>query len=398
VDDESDGGGEGEGSQGSQGREHEKNGEAAGGVAVHGGEPGGGGKPAPPGAPAAPSPGDHDAGGEVTFYSIMPPNALAHPGKCYALVSSIPSATLRQFAREMSTKATRELAAELLSHATQAQLSKVVAPILNDPKLQPSVVALCKAGALETKRILPIIQKIPPANISALLKAPPEVLVGVASGLDSGRFHAIVLPILQEPVAFTTMFILPVLRRVERPELVGRLLNRVEASVVMAFIHKTPTQQLVAVLNSLAPGDVYPSSNLLQLLDHAAASPELLQGVLIPLAKQADAAKSLTVVREVEMDRLLHFLFRVDLQDIVRLLEHANLGIIIRTLNGPLGEMEEALANMASGLGYVLRSRLGTKAVQASSHGCDVGLTKVGSLIREIRKPGDQRGSYDWIY
>lgn len=335
----------------------------------------------------------HDAAGQLFNYPFG--SSIAHPGKTYAMMKNVSNTRLQEFAKSVPADIVRTHVEQLLQYATQLQISNVVAPILNDPDLQPSLVALCQEGMLEPQRVMPIIKNTPVKNIAALLRAPPKVLVSIATRLNTGRFQATLLPILQMPEDFIKICVVPFLRRIEHPEYLGNVLNNVDPAVVLIFLRKTTTSELVNAFDSLVHEDTLPRSHLMQLLSHAAFHrKELLEEKLIPLVTHPDVAKALCVVREVEVERLLHLLWRVNVEDFFRLIENANVEFVIRILNGPLGDLEESMAKMAGGLGFVMRFDLGAKAVQGASDGLNKGITK----IKEMRHRGNSGKPYVWVY
>lgn len=325
------------------------------------------------------------------YPTLITSTSARHPNRQSVLLQATYVASLRQLIQALPVVLLREHLVCLLNHAHRRHLTAVVAPVLNDTSLHPSLVAILGSRLISPEDCVEVVTSVPVGNLLAVLALPPETLVSLVSALKPGRFRTACLPFLQTREFFFRGVILPLLLQVEHVEHLALMLNQVKPTSLMELVLGVGAARSASFLNAMTSEDFDPQGTLMQLLHHAATDPQLFKSSLLPLVRYVDAEKSVVLLRKIRVDRLLPVLREVDVDHLILLLEHTKAELAARLLNGPLGELQESLAPLIGGVASIMRLPAGSFIVRSFSDALNMGLNLAARVCSS--RPEQRSGS-----
>ncbi|CAE7604731.1 DHRS13 [Symbiodinium natans] len=309
---------------------------------------------------------------------------LSHPRKTIALLARSDGRTLRRFCDKVPSQTMRGMLPALFSQVSDRQFIDVVVPLLSSSEQADALSKI--ACSLDTGAMLEVLNGALPGRLVIVLQAPPEALATIIADVGPGRIGAVVVPLLQEPEDLLRDRLVPLLRMVERPAHMAKIVDQVDASVLIALLRGVRAEALAAVVNGFCEEDFNTEGHVIQLLRALNSAPDLANEKIVPLMEKGEPSKLVRLVQGIPAEKLLAVLSSTEADGVLRLLENTNADFAVRLFQLPL---DSVISSMAGGFADVMADRNIAELVKHSTDTLQAGLAQAdGVLARGLQARG----------
>lgn len=301
------------------------------------------------------------------FPELIHPKEGLHPRKVSVILCHTDMLALRHFLEMIPTKIVRNYLVHLLDHLSHSEFKRVIAPIINTTSWHETAADLLKSELLSPSLVAKIITNVAEENIFAVLALSPRKLVSLVKAFGPGELEPVTMQWLRMPVAFVEARMVPVLTRLGNLELAAQLVKEFEPPLLLDFLSEVEAEDIATWFNVLEASDIDPCSNILSILRRAEKQPDFLRNTLLPLMRHGDPSECMQLVRSVQVSRILPILEELGSEDLLLLLQCADMQLVRMILNSPLARNTGIMVLLSKGAACLAGSRLGSGAIQASS-------------------------------
>eukprot|EP00929_Paragymnodinium_shiwhaense_P000499 TRINITY_DN100737_c0_g1_i1.p1 TRINITY_DN100737_c0_g1~~TRINITY_DN100737_c0_g1_i1.p1 ORF type:complete len:560 (-),score=141.70 TRINITY_DN100737_c0_g1_i1:291-1970(-) len=310
--------------------------------------------------------------------SLVNRATLQHPCKVTKLLRYADVDVISKFCAAVPEEVVTNALVTLFQKMKRDQVETVLAPLFRQPAPLEAMVMLVQR--VEAEAVSEVICGVPPGKLDIVLRAPPDKLAGVVSGMDSGRIGPVLLPVLRESDELLEHTLVPLLREVDHPERIATVANQVEEQVLLWILRGEHPKNLANLIDAFGAEDFEPDSHLILLLIELADERGLTKNKVLPLLQKGVPETITTLVRQVKPVQLLQVLRAVEVDGVLRLLENTNIDIIVRLFNGPL---ETTISSVAGGLAEAMRHPVVASNVRQLTNALNDGIVKTNTLTQK---------------
>jgi len=263
-----------------------------------------------------------------------------------------------------------------LQKIPRRRLLKTLPDIVNDPLLQHA--SNMMMNCVPPEHMAEVLNAVPVSKIAITLRCPAEALVEVALNVDRDRWTSCVIPMLVEQESkVLEENTAGVLQHMEQPKRIADLINHVPPSVLMLLAQSVPAECASALLNVLQPTDFQPESNCMRFLQLIADQPGLLSEKIGPLLSRVEAKKMAVLSSGIRPDKTLNVLLHVDVDGLLRLIQHLKPELSVRLFNGPFQNVLDMVSVFAAD---AMQDVATAEALKRGSYAVDDGLTAIDTV------------------
>jgi len=311
--------------------------------------------------------------------SLLAYATVRHPLKSVALISNTDVVAVRDFCTIVPDERLGAVLPCLLDRVSWSRCRELLAPLLNPPDVRATVARLTLL--LDAHPIVEVVEAVHPQQLAIVLRAPCEAIVALVGAIDVGRITTVLIPVLREPTALLEGNVVPLITRVQHPELIAAIMNQVQPLIILWMIRGLDADQLVALVDALLPEDLEPDSTVTMLLRELADRPDIVQEKVLPLLRNSEPTNIVQLMRGVRAGQLLAVLQCVEVEGVVRLLENTNAELVVRLFDS----LEATVTSVAGGLAGAMRHTPIATTVRHVTDALNDGLVAADKVVQDVR-------------
>lgn len=312
---------------------------------------------------------------------------VRRPGTVFGLWLRTDAHAVDSFLRDAPEHIMSSAFPALLQHVRRKDMLKAVPFLLNNTDLHPALLATMTT--LGTCCLSRLLVEVPKTKLAIVLRVPdPDKIVAVAMGVSSDRAGDVLVPVLQESESLLESVLVPVMCIAKEPRHIGMLANEVPVQVLLRLLRGLNAHDMVSVLDSMCCEDLGQEGNASVLLRSVADEPDLVDSKIVPLMQRGNGEKIAKMVHCVPPKKLLELLRRIELDDLLKLLEHTNIDLAIQVLNGPL---EAAVSHCSSMVGLALNNPHIATAAERMTDRVNADIARVQNFVAKGKQ---ERGAF----